>query len=70
MFGIVILATLFTPLLQDAVSCHVRIAVVAIRTLNGHARGGDNYHHKEDAEEGEGNEQWFLVSISDFSCQR
>jgi hypothetical protein len=30
MFGIVIFATMFSPLLQDAVSFHVRIAVVAI----------------------------------------
>ena len=51
---IVILSTSFATLLQHAVSFHVRIAVVAIRTLDGHAQGGDNYSQHEKSEDGEG----------------
>ncbi len=69
MLWIVIFPTVSIPLSQHAIALHVRIAVVAIRTLDGHARGGDNYGHNEDPKQCEDNNQWFLASITHLSAQ-
>ena len=70
MLGIVILPTGLATLPQNAVPFCVRIAVVAIRTLNGHAQGGDSDRHHENHEECDGYYQQFLASIIHLIARR